>query len=504
MGKLKFHMKWLLPAFALLLVLTGCQPVGGFDVNKALTQSSDVKSSISSLDLSLKMKAAGTLTAEDQQAIDLINSAAIHFDAIKQQSNGELSGSGAFEVGKLKVPFQVYLTEKVVAFTVEGAKQPFYLPLNEVADQAPAPLSTEETEAMSKLLSEYLVKHLPNPSTLSATNVTETVHGEKQNLTKLHAELTGDELPVLLKTMLQSVSNDDSGLKSVLSGLYDYIAPLLKQPEGQAALKELGLSGISLEDKDAVLKLAFDTIKQGIDSILLSYDQAMKQAYQEEPELQIVFGKDSKMTADFYFDNALQTRKQTLNFTLALPYSQDEDIPVSSVSIQVNSEVWNSGGDIKVDPIELGKSAVLFEDAMASPVALLNSFEPDSDIYGLLRNDLGIARQVIVINPKDNSYGVIVKNNTAMAPLLYLTQDLDATIKVNSGKFIVTDQLNGGELEFKKGSITAVIKGKEVKAPQPVFIDKNGRAYVPLRVLAEGLGASVYSDGNGNLVIDRP
>lgn len=503
MRKIKLHLKWMAPVIALLLVLAGCQPVGGVDVNKILLGNADAKSMESSVQLSVHAVPAANITGEDKQAVDLINSFSLRLDDMKVQQNGDISASGTLGISKLELPVSFYLNKETIALDIEGAKQPYYLPLTvpgqQPLDLAAVGIDTDKAAAFSKQLAEFVVKHLPNPSVIRVSKVNDTVHGEAAALTQLHAEITGDELTGLAKSLLQSVSEDENGLKEVIGGLYDYIVPVLEK-QGDESLDQLGLPAIPLDDKDAVVKVAVDSVKQALDSILLVYDQEIGKQFEQDPQLSVVFGKDTKLTTDIYVDSAFQVRKEAVDLNLALP--SQEDLPLQSIGFKVESEAWNINGDVQADTFN-PDGALDVTKLDTTPVAVLNTLEPASDLYRFLRYDLGVAYRSIVINPESNSYGLVVKNNTAMVPLLYLAQDLDAQITVSGGKLVVTDGLSGEQLEFKPGSNTAVVNGATVKLAEPAYIDKNGRAYVPLRALANGLHAAVSGDGAGNIVIER-
>lgn len=56
------------------------------------------------------------------------------------------------------------MDKQTLAFTVEGAKQPFYFPVqgyDEILGEVG--LDTAKAEDVSKLLTKFVVKNLPNP-----------------------------------------------------------------------------------------------------------------------------------------------------------------------------------------------------------------------------------------------------------------------------------------------------------------------------------------------------
>lgn len=123
-----------------------------------------------------------------------------------------------------------------------------------------------------------------------------------------------------------------------------------------------------------------------------------------------------------------------------------------------------------------------------------------------MKDDFGITAKDIVIAPDDDYYYPIVENGTTYVPLRYLAEDLDAVVKwdpVNKA-INVTDDVYGDVVVFKVGSAQVLINGKAVKISEPVFVDEYGDAYVPLRLLAEALHATVKVDEYGYIDIHRP
>lgn len=348
MKKMKARTKWLVPILALLLILSGCQAVGGFDVNKALLGDLDVKSSESSTTMTLSAVPAAGITAEDREVVDLINSLSLTLGHVKVQDNGNVSATGVVGYKEFKIPFSLFTDQKNLVFTAEGAKQPFYMPLqsNEMllGLEATDPAKTLE---FTKLASQFVIKNLPNPGAITVTSVNESVYGQPTSLTKLHTEITGEELPVLLKSFLRSVSKDTEGFTALISGLYDYMYPLIK--DRAEDLNSIGLGDIPLEDKEGVVTVVHDAAKLAVDALLLVYDKQLENLYETTPELKTVLGKDTKLSADIFVDSGFHVRKQNIDFNVALPAS--EDLPLQSINMKLVSETWNVNGPVTADAI---------------------------------------------------------------------------------------------------------------------------------------------------------
>lgn len=505
MRRIKARAKWFLPFVALLLVLAGCQSVGGFDVNKALIGDLDVKSLESSLKFSMNAEPVVGISAEDKEMVDLINSFSLNISNAKLQENGDLSAKGTIGYKKLDIPFALFMDKQALVFTVEGAKQPFYFPI-EGYDEIFGEVGLDMTKAedLNKLLTKFVVKNLPNPGAISITAVSEAVYGEQVNMTKLHTEVTGDELPALLKGFLKSISKDAEGFTELVGGLYDYLYPVVKalNEKESGDFLDLGFGEIPLNDKEAVVTVVHDAAKLAVDALLLVYDNQLNSLYKSTPELKTVLSKDTKLAVDIFVDSGLHVRKQNVDLKVALPGTKD--VPLKSFSLKSESQVWNIGGSVTADSIST-KGALDISSSELTPGETLRNFDAGSDVYRILKEDLGITKKTIVIEPEDEYYYPIVDKNITYIPLRYLAEDLDATVEwdaVNRAINVIDNEY-GDKLVFKIGSSEALINGEKVKLTKPVFVDEYGDAYVSLRLLAESLHATVTVDADGWITVER-
>lgn len=502
MRKMKARTKWLLPFLALLLILAGCQTVGGLDVSKALLGDLDVKSSESSTTLSLNAVPAAGITAEDQEVVDLINSFSLTIGSMKLQDNGNVSASGIIGYKQLKVPFTFFMDKANIVLTAEGAKQPFYFPIQGYEDSLGIEgLAQAKAQEISKLVTQFVVKNLPNPGAISVDSVTESVYGQPTSLTKLHTEITGEEVPALLKSFLKSISKDTEGFTALISGLYDYLYPILKA-SGED-LNNLGFGEIPLDDKEGVVAVAHDAAKLAVDALLLVYDKQLESLYKSTPELKTVLSKDTKLMVDLFIDSGFHVRKQNVDLKVALPAS--EDLPLQSINVKLVTETWNVNGPVTADPISTD-GGIDMSSSQLTPGEMLRSFDQGSAIYNMLKNDMRITSKSLMIAPDDDYYYPIVENGTTYVPLRYLAEDLDAKVEWDAVNrtINVTDDVYGDKLVFKIGSDQMLVNGKAYTLPEAVFVDEYGDAYVPVRLLTERLHATLEVDEDGYIWIDRP
>ncbi|WP_068786796.1 copper amine oxidase N-terminal domain-containing protein [Paenibacillus phocaensis] len=499
--------KWLAIPLALMLVaLTGCQAVGGFDVAKALASSAKTTSSESKQTVTVKLVPApsANLTAEDQKAIDLINSFSLNIDSAKVQDTKHVSMKGSVGLKGENIPFLFSMDDKGLALQVEGAKQPLYISQQPSVVPGLPDMSSMEAGAqeLSVKLAEFVLKHFPNPSVLTVKQTSSQVNGESLSLTNLHAEVRGDELFGLFKPFLASAVKDEQGLKDLIAGYYDLLTPFLNTlgdlPEEAAITPEL-----AQETKKQAIDELYTELKQAIDELLASYDKEVAGLFADTPELATVFGKDTVLKLDLYFDSKLNIRKQAMELNVALPAA--EDLPISAIQVRSDSEMWNIGGTVTMDQVDTRAGVIDVTESEPTPGQILRNFQDVAPLYKWLKEDLNLGYKQVVLDSQSEYYGVITKNGTSFVPLRYLSEQLDAEVKwaPGSNQLVVIDDLTGKEIVLQVGAKQATVDGKTVQLSQPVFVHQDGSTYVPLRFLTEALGATVDFDADGWITIIR-
>lgn len=490
--------KWLaLPLALMLVVLAGCQAVAGFDINKALLQSIKPTSGESKQTLSVELvPAEGQISAEDQTTIDLINSFSLSIDHAKtaDANNASVKGTASFD-GK-KLPFHLSMDEKGLAVQVEGAKQPVYISL-ETENLGLADMNSyqEQVEKVTTQAAEFLLKHLPNPSKISVNQGSETVNGESVNLTNLSVEVNGEELLKLVKPFIESASKDSEGIKALAEAFYDIYYPMMMYGLDEE-------SGIDEKSKAVEVAAMSAAIQEQLKIFLADYDNELASLMKETPELATIFGKDTVLKMDVSFDGKLNIRKEKLELSIALPAA--EDLPIKAIKVRTELEQWNVGGTVTVDQVDTSAGVLDVEDDSVTPGRLLRNFDPASPVYTLLKDELQIGYKFFLIDPYNDYYGVVTKKNTTFVPLWYVAEELDAQLQWTPGskQIVITDDMTGAQIAVSNGSNKATVNGKAVTLSQPVFI-QDGTTYVPLRFIAESLGATVDVDEEGWITVER-
>lgn len=449
-------------------------------------------------------------TEKDNEMIELINSVSLDIEnaKVKDAQTASIQGSVSFQGTKL--PFHLSMDETQMVIDLDGAQKPLYISLEALEGAQALPMMDtkaleKQIEELSPKLLSFVLKHLSNPKNISVTPVQESVNGESLSLSKLHMEITGEELLAMVKPFLTSVAQDEQGLKDLIGDLYEVFYPMLTAINQVEEVDTGALTSLMPESKEAAVATMYPMIKAGLDELLVNYDQGLNELLNEMPELKTVFGTDTTFKLDFYLDSALNIRKQNAELKVALPAS--EDLPLQSVTLYADSEQWNIGGAVTVDAVDTTGGVIDLMKEDITPGQMLRNFDSNSVVYQLLKDEAGITRKSIMLYPEDETYGAITVKNTTFVPLRYLSEELDAEVKWTKGSdtIVVIDDITGNEIVLTVGSKNATVAGKEVTMVESAYVGKNGKTYVPLRFMAESLGATVDKEKEtGWIFIDRP
>lgn len=500
-----------MPLVLFMVVLTGCQAVGGVDIDKAMANSTSMKSGESKQSMHINIEPDTQLaTSEALEMIKRINSISLNIDHAKMKDNKTASIKGSLSIEGTKLPFHLSMDKSGMIIDVDGAQKPLYISLDELGEaETLLPINRGEMEQKLQELSpkvlSFAMKHLSNPKNISVTPVQEAVNGETLSLSKLHIEISGEELLAMVKPFLTSISKDEQGLKQLISDLYDVLYPVYETFSGMESIEDDQLADAVPSTKEEAVTEMYSMIKEGLDSILVDYDQELNTLLTDTPELKTVFGPETKLKMDFFLDNKLDIRKQNMSLKVAVPAS--EDLPVRAVTISADSELWNVGGAVTVDAVNASHGVLEMVEGEVTPGQVLRNFDSNSVVYQLLKNEMKITNKSVFLYPDDDTYGAVTIKNTTFVPLRYLSEQLDAEVKWTKGskQIVVIDDITGDEIVLTVGSPKATIAGQEVMMVESAYVGKNGKTYVPLRFMAESLGATVEKEQDtGWIFIDRP
>ncbi|NMI06898.1 copper amine oxidase N-terminal domain-containing protein [Paenibacillus sp. SZ31] len=485
--------------------------MGGVDVGKAMANGASIKSGESRQSMNINIEPATDLATEkDLEMIELINSISLDIDQAKMKDAKTASIKGTFSMEGTKLPFHLSMNESQLVIDLDGAQKPLYISLDAFQDAQALPMV--DTKALEKQLEElspklfsFVLKHLSNPKNISVTPVQESVNGEALSLSKLHLEVSGEEMLAMVKPFLTSISKDEQGLKDLIGDLYDVFYPVLEAVNEVEGGGDETLNSIVPESKDEAVASLYAMIKVGLDSMLVNYDQELNNLLNEDPDLKTLFGTETKLKLDFYLDSKLDIRKQNFELKVAIPAS--DELPLKSVTVSGDSEQWNIGGTVAVDEVDVSGGVMDLMKDDITPGQMLRNFDSNSLAYQLLKDEAGITSKSVVLFQDDEYAGAITVKNTTFVPLRYVSEELDAEVKWTKGsnQIVVIDDITGDEIVLTVGSKKATVAGKEVTMVESAYVGKDGKTYVPLRFVAESLGATVDKEQEtGWIYIDRP
>lgn len=520
----KLHALALVLLCVIVAFIGGCQAIGGVDLNKALLSSFDVKSMEGSgtIELNFNLDNSAQLNASQKDELDLIKifeHTKIKLDHIAQESPEILSVKGALEFGRGTIPFSVYVSPESLAFWPEGASKPLTVPVKDAAAQlenipsdmkwvADLQEKAKNPEFLKPLYS-YLFSKLPNPSDISLKSGSETINGESVFLQHIHSELKAKDLIPLVRTFILNLLQDDKALKEVIAQYYDTLQPAV------SSLAD-NLGGI-LDEEDETLPPAIKALMKeettGLELLHTEFKQvlvillAALESSQQDPDNapEALLGKDSSLAVDLYVDSSLKLRKSSIDLLLAP--SEGLMPGVKSLNVKTSFENWNVNGTVKAEAISTS-NAIPFK-SITDASQFLDALDRDSVLYKFATEDMHLARKTAnffvlpesELNEYNAGWAAYSAGGVTLVPARSLADHFGLELKWDAGTqtVLLATADKTKTIALKAGSQNAVINGKSVELEQAPVI-QNGAFYVPLRAVADAIGAKVVWEPEYRLV----
>ncbi len=213
-------------------------------------------------------------------------------------------------------------------------------------------------------------------------------------------------------------------------------------------------------------------------------------AHNPDCAFKIATGKTLTIESDVIFDNIILFQEGEQNTVL---------VKSGATLTVTDSVVFQSKQDFHFKLIvEAGAKAILSKQAQASlavegngTVETLVGAEPEKTVVKLT-----IGKKEGIVNgvSKTLDAAPIIKNGRTMLPVRFVAENLGGTVGWDGATSSVTIKGDGIDIAIKVGSATASINGYTVTLDSPAFIESS-RTYLPVRVVAEAMGATVDWDG---------
>ena len=145
--------------------------------------------------------------------------------------------------------------------------------------------------------------------------------------------------------------------------------------------------------------------------------------------------------------------------------------------------------------VEEGATAILSKEAMQK-FTIVNEGGLVTEYAGGTELKLTIGKLTGYVNgtAKTLDAAPVIKSGRTMLPVRFVAENLGGTVGWDGATSSVTIKGDNIDIAIKVGADTAWINGKTVKLDAPAFIE-NSRTYLPVRVVAEAMGATVAWDG---------
>jgi len=492
----KKKLGWLLCAL-LLAVIVGCESIGGLNLNDMLLKQLDVSKQESSQTLELEIDVNKELLAEAEpeavKLVELLGRLKLDISHAKTDGQGKQWATGTLSFGKGELPFTLHTDAKAVRIDLEGAKRPIVVEIPGLADELGADFGSnaelqgtlmESVRELTKKVASYFVKGLPNPPTISVDRVEEPVRGVATKLTKVHAELNGEQLGKLIPTYAANLIKDKEGFKQTIRDVYAWMSDL--PPEIKAAFGAEDLLGAEEASADEVA----DAIVEELFPELESAQEELAE-FSGTDEWKELFDKGVELKTDLYVDDSLHLRKSFAELTIAPAAFSAADSPIRSVKIRSSGEMWNVNGDIDIPDVQVPPTALSAEELDGfTSYRFLRLFEQDSLIYDLLKNDFRIDDQNFELSDEWGIPFLVDDEGVAYVPLRSTLEQFEIKLNVpkNPGDLAFYDPGKNRSIELRKGSKQALVNGEKDILGHELFAEY-GYVYIAADDLFDLLGA---------------
>lgn len=511
-----WNKKGLMVLCLVFLVLAGCQPVNGFDPLKLFEKEAGVTSYEGSVSLAFDFDVEEAAVTEDSDGFNsytdyqrnrleeyrMLNGLQLKLSELKVNTLvGQVSGKGTLSKEKWSIPFAFSIDGERTLVQMEGAKHPIQVKNSAFTNKLPylfqnvywmagtMSASTENGEKERELAKKslgLLVRNLPNADSLKVeANKEVAVHGAQVTGTQAAFDVTGDQLPGLMRKYARSMTFDDKGLRELADGIYGYLKDL---ELGDGAYQEW------LGDKELSVEGIY-----GLEKFALSY----LSVWGLDDELDTEALKDTRVHLDLLADDQQIVRQANLAIQLKGEHSLRKG--VTSGSVRFAMERWNVNGGVQPNVVA-GQDAVDLSSLKTSE-ALMDQVEPSSALDHFLRDELKLTRKQFSIWLMDASIlqkmGSRVQESGYMSNTGYIsdgiaygqvrkiTEQLGYKVEWEGDTHTVVVKTGKKEIRFTNESSIAVVDGQEVEMGSPVqFL--GGAYFVPARFLVEQLGGEVH------------
>jgi hypothetical protein len=490
---------------SVLVIATGCQSIGGVDLNKMLANQMISDSMEGSMDLTLHLTPKQSMGAhpETLDMIKAINGMQVVVESFKQQDWDTMSAKGKLIITRGEIPFQLSMSRTVMVMQIEGADVPIIIPLDSATNLLSGftgmggtnALITDsiQEKAIAQSLLTLFVQHLDNPKDITIQNVTETIHGESLSLYKIHSDIKGPEILTLLKKSLRNLVMDDQGMKLFIAQLYDVLKATATEEDHNLYGLGLGFGSAGSADRALEIEFIHSFMKQGLLMFIMMLEDEATLA-----DFDPILNDDTNMRSDLYVDSSLNVRKADFELSISPPELAEQEslAGISTVQIKGHGQFWNHNKTVIADILTIEDKVALYMDTATSfDDDFISKLNKESVLFKFIKEDLHATRKTAVFYT-DTDYMpnelATFKNGILTVPASSLADGLGLQLDWNgvTRELTLTSPFDGTFVAFKVDSNKATVNGTDQTMPLATFIDK-GQTYIPLRFVTDAIGAKI-------------
>ena len=233
--------------------------------------------------------------------------------------------------------------------------------------------------------------------------------------------------------------------------------------------------------------LTITAVHDGVD-----YRNAEKADNPDSGVFKMASGATLTLNSDVIFDNIILFQENVQN-TIVVP------LGVTLTITDTVDLLTKPGNDYHFAiKVEMGGTAILSKAAQET--CTIENLGGTVKTYGgeaatgvELKMTLGKTDYLLNGEKKTMDVAPIIANNRTMLPVRYVAEALGAAIAWDGATSTATLTTADTEIKITVGASEAVVNGQAVKLDSPAFIE-NSRTYMPVRFVAETLGATVAWD----------
>lgn len=337
-----------------IVLLTGCSSMGSIDFTQYAVKQMGITSmeSKSVTSINLKYDEKKVKDKETLKLLKLFSDIKITAHMVIENED-TMSIAGKMTIKKGEIPFKLFSKSEEVILQLDNASKPI-----RIVDSTS--VSNENYIATLKKLTPYIVKHLPNPSTLEVTSKQDKVQNEYISGKNIHMEMYGDEIPFLILSFMEGISKDKEAIQVLVS---------------------------AINEADDSVKLTTQSFKKELDTMVAICKEQLTMVKQDKT-LQQFFSKNNYIKANILVDNQLYERRSDIAFHFLFPTSDENGI--KSLNIATKTENWNINQPTNAQKIPA--TQYITEEQMAvdenGEVFLNTLHKGNSVLYDILVNDL--------------------------------------------------------------------------------------------------------------------